>query len=136
VQESIGAIVEGTGEAGRSASAQADEGVAEEVGLQLPGSRRLELCLLERGKAVASKDFQIFFEMLSTEIYSPYNNSFGKTIGVPKTVSAGERPVSSLGCTRSPGGTQGNSSAQVACEHVSLHHAVLIIYKAMPLVFH
>jgi hypothetical protein len=54
--------------------------------------------LLERGKAGASKVFKIVLDMLSTKISSPCKNSFGKTIGVPKTASAGERPVSSLGC--------------------------------------
>jgi hypothetical protein len=41
-------------------------------------------------------------------------NSFGKTICVPKTASAGERPVSSLGCALSPRSTKGNSSDHVA----------------------
>jgi hypothetical protein len=35
-------------------------------------------------------------------------------MGAPKTASAGERPVSSLGCARSPRSTKGNSSDQVA----------------------
>jgi hypothetical protein len=57
--------------------------------------------LLERGKAGASKVFKKILEMLSTENSSPCKNSFGKTIGVPKTASAGERPVSFLGCVNS-----------------------------------
>ncbi len=40
--------------------------------------------------------------MVSTENSSFCKNSFGKTIFTPKTASAGERPVSSLGCALSP----------------------------------
>jgi hypothetical protein len=62
------------------------------------------LCL-GKENAGASKDFFKKFEIVSTDISSPCKNSFGKTIGAPKTASARERPVS-----RS---TQGISSAQV-----------------------
>jgi hypothetical protein len=34
-------------------------------------------------------------------------------MGAPKTASAGERPVSSLGCAQSPRSTKGNYSDQV-----------------------
>ncbi len=72
------------------------------------GSRRLELCLVEREEVGASKVFEKFLQILSTENSSQCKNMFGKTIGVPKTASAGERPVSSLGCTQSPRSTLGN----------------------------
>jgi hypothetical protein len=62
----------------------------------------------------ASKDFFFNFKIVSTEISSPWKNSFGKTIGAPKTASAGERPLSSLSCAQRPRSTQGISSAQVA----------------------
>jgi hypothetical protein len=54
------------------------------------GSRRLKLCLLERGKAGASKVFKQKQKMLLTENSSPCKNSFDKTLGVPKTASAGD----------------------------------------------
>jgi hypothetical protein len=62
--------------------------------------------LVEREEAGASKVFEKCLKILSTENSSPCKNMFGKTIGVPKTASAGERPVSSLGCTRSLRSTQ------------------------------
>jgi hypothetical protein len=61
------------------------------------GSWWLELCL-GKENAGTSKDFFQNVKIVSTEISSPCKNSFGKTIGAPKTVSARERPVSSLGC--------------------------------------
>jgi hypothetical protein len=57
---------------------------------------------LGKENAGASKDFVTNFEMVLTEISSPCKNSFDKTIGAPKTASAGERPPSLLGCARRP----------------------------------
>jgi hypothetical protein len=77
------------------------------------------LCL-GKEKAGAFKDFRNFFEIVLTGISSPFKNSFGKTIGAPKPASAGERPVSSLGCAWRPRSNQGIFSAQVAaavCAH-------------------
>ncbi len=54
----------------------------------------------------ASKDFFLNFKIVSKEISSPCKNSFGKTIGAPKTASAGERPLSSLSCAQRPRSTQ------------------------------
>jgi hypothetical protein len=65
-------------------------------------------------KAGASKVFEKYFIMKSTEILLPCKNSFGNTIGAPKTAPAGERPVSSLRCVRWLRSTKGNSSVQVA----------------------
>jgi hypothetical protein len=63
------------------------------------GSWVLELCL-SKEKAGASKFFKIFLTIASTENSSPCKISLERTIGVPKTASAGERPVSFLGlCT-------------------------------------
>jgi hypothetical protein len=42
------------------------------------------LCL-GKEKAGASKDFRKYFEIVSTGISSPFKNSFGKTIGSPKS---------------------------------------------------
>jgi hypothetical protein len=50
--------------------------------------------------------------MESTEISSVCTNSLGNTIGAPKTASAGERPMSSLGCARSPRSTVQRYSVQ------------------------
>jgi hypothetical protein len=76
------------------------------------GTWMLELCLRkeENGK---SKVFENFLIMESTEISSSCKNSLDNTIGVPEIASAGERPVSSLGCAQSLRGTKGNSSDQV-----------------------
>jgi hypothetical protein len=77
------------------------------------GSSVLELCLGKEG-AETCKVFENFLSMVSTESSSFCKNSFGKTIWAPKTASAGERPVSSLGCALSPRSTKGNSSDHVA----------------------
>jgi hypothetical protein len=58
--------------------------------------------------------FGNFLTIVSTESSSFCKNSFGKTIWAPKTASAGERPVSSLGCALSPRSTKGNSADHVA----------------------
>jgi hypothetical protein len=77
------------------------------------GSWALELCL---GKETAGtwKVFEKFLITAITDISSFCKNSLGNTIGGPKTASAGERSVSSLGCARSPRSTKGNSLDQVA----------------------
>jgi hypothetical protein len=77
------------------------------------GSSVLELCL---GKETAGtyKVLEKCLIIASTDISSFCKNSLGNTIGAPKTFSAGERPVSSLGCARSPRSTKGNPSDQVA----------------------
>jgi hypothetical protein len=113
-QDSIGAIVGVLEREDDAASAQPEKGGVEEVGLQLLRQQVTQIMLAKKRKSRSIKVFQKIFEMLSTEISSPCKNSFGKTIGVPKTASAGERSVSSLGCVRSPRSNQGNSSAQVA----------------------
>jgi hypothetical protein len=64
------------------------------------------LCL-GRERAGASKVFGNFLIIESTEISLPCKNSLGNTIGAPKTASAGETPVSSLGCVRMPRSTKG-----------------------------
>ncbi len=84
-----------------------------EKGEDTASVQRLKLCLLERGKSGAFKVLKKILEMLSPEISSPCKNSFGKTIGVPKTASAGERPESSHGCAQSPRSILVNSLAQV-----------------------
>jgi hypothetical protein len=77
------------------------------------GSWALELCL-GRETAGKSKVVKKILIIESTEIYSFCKNSLGNTIGAPKTASAGERLVSSLGCAQSPRSTKGNSSDQFA----------------------
>jgi hypothetical protein len=77
------------------------------------GSWALELCL-GKEEAGASKVFEKCLIIESTEISSVCKNSLGNTIGAPKTASAGEGPVSSLGCAWSPRSTKGNSSDHVA----------------------
>jgi hypothetical protein len=62
------------------------------------GRWRLELLLcLDREKAGASKVFRKFLTIDSTASSSDCKNSFGKTIGAPKTDSARESPAFSLG---------------------------------------
>jgi hypothetical protein len=77
------------------------------------GSWPLELCL-GKETAGACKVLEKFLIIASTDISSFCKNSLDNTMGAPKTASAGERPVSSLGCARSPRSTKGNSSDQVA----------------------
>jgi hypothetical protein len=73
----------------------------------------LELCLGKEGVETC-KVSENLLTMKSTESSSFCKNSFGKTIWAPKTASAGERPVSSLGCALSPRSTKGNSSDHVS----------------------
>jgi hypothetical protein len=49
----------------------------------------LELCL-GKEKVGASKFFKFFFAIASTENSYPCKNLLGRTIGAPKTASAGE----------------------------------------------
>jgi hypothetical protein len=79
----------------------------------LSGSWALELCL---GKETAGtcKVCENFLIIVSTDISSFCKISLGNTMGAPKTASAGERPVSSLGCAPSLRSKKGNSSDQVA----------------------
>jgi hypothetical protein len=73
-----------------------DQAGGEEFGA-LAGQRlELELCLGKQ-KAGISRDFGKFFIIESTANSSYCKNSFGKTIEAPKTESARERPLSSLG---------------------------------------
>jgi hypothetical protein len=53
--------------------------------------------VLGRENTGASNVFLKFLIIESTASSSHCKNSFGKTIGAPKTDSAGESPVSSLG---------------------------------------
>jgi hypothetical protein len=75
----------------------------------LLGSWVLELCL-GKEEAGTCKVLEKFLTIESTESLSFCKNSFGNTIGAPKTASAGERPASSLGCARSPRSTKSKSS--------------------------
>jgi hypothetical protein len=58
--------------------------------------------LLGKEKIGASRILEIFLEISSTENSSACKNSLGRTREVPKTASAGERPVSFLGWKQSP----------------------------------
>jgi hypothetical protein len=94
-----------------AAVAQPDKGGAQELVWPL----ELELCL-GREKAGASKVFKHFLTIESTENSSPCKNLLGRTrtIEVPKTASAGGRPVSSLSCAWRLRSIKGNSSIQVS----------------------
>jgi hypothetical protein len=90
-----------------------DEGDGEELSWQLAGQLGARIVPRQRD----SKNIQVLEKFLiieSTEISSFCKNSLGNTTGAPKTASAGERPVSSLGCARSPRSTKSNSWDQVA----------------------
>jgi hypothetical protein len=108
-QDGVGAVVERLKGWDDAAPTDQDEG----VGRRSPGSWVLELCL---GKETAGtcKVFDKILIIASTDIASFCKNSLGNTMGAPKTASAGERPVSSLSCARSPRSTKSNSSDQVA----------------------
>jgi hypothetical protein len=112
-QDGVGAIVEwlkGWDDAARQTQMRRVE--RSSAGSSL-GSLALGLCL---GKETAGtwKVFEKCLIIASTEIFLFCKNSLGNTMEAPKTASAGERPVSSLGCARIPRSTKGNSSDQVA----------------------
>jgi hypothetical protein len=109
-QDRIGVVIEQLKGWNQAASTDPDKGGGEQLAGQ--GSV-LELCLGKEGPETC-KVFENFLTMVSTESLSFCKNSFGKTICAPKTASAGERPVSSLGCTLSPRSTKGSSSGHVA----------------------
>jgi hypothetical protein len=68
--------------------------------------------LLGREKIGASRIFEKCLEIFSTENSYAWKNLLGKTRGMPKTASAVESPVSSLGWERSPRRTQGFPQAK------------------------
>jgi hypothetical protein len=57
---------------------------------------------LSKETAGTCKIFEKFLIIASTDISSFCKNSLGNTMRASKTASAGERPVSSLSCARSP----------------------------------
>jgi hypothetical protein len=84
-----------------------DEGGREELSWQHAGQLDAEI-VPRQGRSRGIQGFEKFLIRESTES-SSLRNSLGNTIGVPKTASDRERPVSSLGCARSPRSTKGNS---------------------------
>jgi hypothetical protein len=112
-QNGVGAVVERLKGWNDSAPTDQTRGVESSSADSSLGSWVLELCL---GKEIAGA-CQVLEKILiieSTESSSFGKNSFGNTIGVPKTASARERPVSSLGCAWSPRSTKGSSLDHVA----------------------
>jgi hypothetical protein len=83
------------------------------------GSWVLKLCL-GKETAGACKVLEKILIMESIEISWLCKNLLSNTMGAPKTTSAGERPLSSLGCAQSPRSTKGNSSDYVAARGVHL----------------
>ncbi len=115
MQDRIGAVVdvaEGV-EPGRPDGPRRGGAESSSVGSSLGRSVLLELCLGKEG-AETCKVLETFLTMVSTESSSFCKKSFGKTICAPKTASAKERPVSSLGCALSPRSIKSNSSDHVA----------------------
>jgi hypothetical protein len=86
-----------------------DEGVREEVAWQLVQQLGARIVPRQRNSRTMQGFLKIFI-IASTDISSFGKNSLRNTMGAPKTASAGERPVSSLGCARSLRITKGNSS--------------------------
>jgi hypothetical protein len=112
-QDGVGVVVEWLKGWDDAAPTDPDEGVGEEVAWQFV--RQLGARTVPRQRTAGTcKVFEKFLIIASTGISSFCKNSLGNTMGAPKTASAGKRPVSSLGCARSPRSTKGNSSDQVA----------------------
>jgi hypothetical protein len=100
-QDRVGAVVERLNGWNQSAPTDPDERDGEQLGWQLAGQLGARIVPRQRGTETC-KVLENFLTMVSTENASFCQNSFGKTIFTPKTASAGERPVSSLGCALSP----------------------------------
>jgi hypothetical protein len=124
-QNGVGAVVERLERWDHAATTDPDGEGREELGWQLAGQLMLEL-RLGKEEAGASKVFEKFLIIESTEISSVCKNSLGNTIGAPKTASAGERTVSFLGYSRSPRSTKGNSS-----DHVSTVRCVSAVFRLL-----
>jgi hypothetical protein len=103
-QDWVGAIVERMKGWNDAAPTDPDEGGGEQLAGQV-GARIVPRQRKSRNMQGFGKNFVIE----STESSSFCKNSFGNTIWAPKTASAGERPVSSLGCAQSPRSTKGSS---------------------------
>jgi hypothetical protein len=108
----VGAIVEGVERGNHAAMPDPDEASVVEVSWKLTGQLETQIVHGQGKSRSIQRDFRKFFEIVSTGISSPFKNSFGKTILAPKTASAGEGPVSSLGCAWGQRSTQGISSAK------------------------
>ncbi len=112
-QNGVGAVMKRLERWDDAAMTDPDEGGGEELGQQLVGQLGTRI-VPRQGKSRTSKAYEKFVIVLSTNISLFCKNSSGNTIRAPKTVLAGERPISSFGCARSPRSTKGNSSEQVA----------------------
>jgi hypothetical protein len=100
-QDCIGAVVEQLKGWNQASLTDPDEGGGEQLSWQLAGQIGARMCLGKEG-AETCKVLENFLTMASTENSSFCKNLFGKTICAPNTASAGERPMSSLGCALSP----------------------------------
>jgi hypothetical protein len=100
-QNGVGAVIEWLERWEDAATTDPDEGGREELGWQLAGQLGARIVPRQRNSRT-SKVVEKFVIIESTEISSFCKNLLGNTIGAPKTASAGERPVSSLCCARSP----------------------------------
>jgi hypothetical protein len=114
-QNHIGAVKERMKGWNDAASTDPEKGGGEQLSCQLAGQVSDRIVPRQR-RSRNMQYFGNFFDNIiaSSESSSFCKNSFGKTIWAPKTASAGERPVSFLGCALSPRSTKGSSSDHVA----------------------
>jgi hypothetical protein len=112
-QNGVGAVIERLKGWNDAAPTGPVEEGREQLGWQL--AWQLGARIVPRQRSIRNmQSFRQFLIIESTESSSFGKKSFGNTIGAPKTASARERPVSSLGCARSPRSTKGSSSDHVA----------------------